>query len=104
MELCLVIVPVYTSLSIYAPVMPLYLSDHGYGVADVGLVVFANFVASSVLSIPFGLLSDRIGRKKTISLGITFAGIGSAMFLYGGDIYVPIIAYTLVGVGHGAYG
>lgn len=102
--LCIVVLLAYTSLAVYIPVIPLYLVDHGYTVADVGLVVFANYLASSLLSIPFGLLSDRIGRKRTISIGIAFAGMGSAMVLYGGDIYVTIIAYTLIGVGHGAYG
>src|SRR3972149_10448703 len=76
MALCFVIFLVYLAQAVYMAIVPLYLTDQGYDPAGVGIVVFANLIASSALSIPFGVVSDRVGRKKTVAFGTAVAALG----------------------------
>ena len=45
----------------------------------IGLALGAYGLTQGLLQIPFGLLSDRIGRKTMISIGLVLFGIGSAV-------------------------
>ncbi|MBI2185251.1 MAG: MFS transporter [Thaumarchaeota archaeon] len=102
--ICIVTFFTYTSQSMLVPLIPLYANHLGYTATDIGLVTFANLIVSSVLSIPFGLLSDRIGRKRNITIGAALAALASVGFLYSQDLYMLLLTYTVVGIAHAAYG
>jgi MFS family permease len=56
-------------------------------------------LTQGLLQIPFGLLSDRIGRKTMIVLGLILFGIGSAVAAVSGSIGGVIIGRALQGAG-----
>ena len=56
-------------------------------------------LSQGLLQIPFGLLSDRIGRKVMIVLGLTLFGIGSAVAAVSTTIGGVIIGRALQGAG-----
>lgn len=54
----------------------LYIIEAGFGRGFLGLVNAAPSIAGLVLGVPMGLLSDRIGRKRSMILGFALANFG----------------------------
>jgi predicted MFS family arabinose efflux permease len=56
-----------------------YAQDLGGSIAVAGAVVAASALGRSALAIPVGILSDKIGRKTPMVLGLTLTCIGSLL-------------------------
>ena len=65
---CLLTLLHYTGAYMRVPVLPLYATAHGASPAAVGLIMGAHMVVAAISAIPFGLASDRWGRR-TLLLG-----------------------------------
>jgi MFS family permease len=65
----------------------------------IGLALGAYGLTQGLLQIPFGLLSDKIGRKVVISLGLVLFGIGSVVAALSGSILGVFIGRVLQGTG-----
>lgn len=65
----------------------------------VGLAIGAYGLTQAMLQIPFGMLSDRIGRKKVIALGLLLFAIGSVIAASADSISTVIIGRLLQGSG-----
>jgi len=65
----------------------------------VGLALGMYGLTQSLLQIPFGMLSDRIGRKPVILLGLFLLLIGSIVAAFSHSIYFLIIGRALQGAG-----
>ena len=65
----------------------------------IGLALGAYGLTQGVLQIPFGLLSDRIGRKIVIAGGLVLFGIGSAVAAWSTSIEGVMIGRVLQGTG-----
>lgn len=65
----------------------------------IGLSLGAYGLTQGLLQIPFGLLSDRIGRKPMISIGLVFFGIGSVVAALSTSIGGVLIGRVLQGTG-----
>jgi MFS family permease len=69
---------------VFIPFQLVYLVDHGYSGQAI-LLLNAIFTLTAVLcEIPTGVLADRIGRKKTLTIGALTMVAGSGFFLLGG--------------------
>jgi MFS family permease len=65
----------------------------------IGLALGAYGLTQGILQIPFGLLSDRIGRKTVISAGLVLFGIGSAVAALATSIESVLLGRILQGTG-----
>ncbi len=65
----------------------------------VGLTMGIYGLTQAVLQIPFGLLSDRIGRKSIIVIGLILFVIGSVVAALATDIYGVLLGRALQGCG-----
>jgi Major Facilitator Superfamily len=65
----------------------------------IGLALGSYGLSQGLLQIPFGLLSDKIGRKVMIVLGLVLFGIGSAVAAISTSIGGVIIGRVLQGAG-----
>jgi MFS family permease len=65
----------------------------------VGLALGAYGLAQGVLQIPFGLASDRWGRKPMLYAGLAVFAAGSFLGMVADDIWTAIAARTLQGAG-----
>ncbi len=80
------------------PLVPTYTARYGLSVFEVGVIVAAPAFAMLVLSLPVGLLSDRVGaRAVTIAASalLTISALGQAL---AGSYAVLLASWTLFGV------
>jgi len=87
-------------LFLILPVFALY-AEHLDGVTPmlIGLALGAYGLTMALLQIPFGMLSDRIGRKPVITAGLIIFAIGSVVAASSHDIWGVIIGRALQGAG-----
>ncbi len=72
---------------------------HGATPAMIGLALGAYGLTQGLLQIPFGLLSDRIGRKIMITIGLLFFAAGSVVAARASTIEGVLIGRILQGAG-----
>lgn len=58
------------SYSIMIPIIPLFLKDIGMETVTIGVVISLYGVSKTVMQIPFGIVSDKIGDKLTLKLSL----------------------------------
>ncbi len=82
------------------PVMSLYTADlDGITPLLLGLAISVYGLTQALLQIPFGLMSDRFGRKKIITIGLLIFVLGSIVAAMSTTIYGIIIGRALQGSG-----
>lgn len=82
------------------PVFTLYGSElKGHTPFLIGLAIGIYGLTQAVLQIPFGMLSDRIGRKPVIFAGLVIFIIGSVIAAMSHSIYGVIVGRALQGAG-----
>ena len=67
--------------------------DLGLGPADLGLLTSVYFISFAAFQLPLGVLLDRYGPRRTESILLLFAALGSILFL--GGWLSPIDVYPL---------
>jgi predicted MFS family arabinose efflux permease len=87
-------------LFLVLPVFALY-AKHLEGATPllVGLAIGAYGLTQALLQIPFGMVSDRIGRKPVIIAGLLLFAAGSALAALATDIWLVAIGRALQGSG-----
>lgn len=66
----------------------------------VNLISLSCFLWFLVLSIPTGMLMNRIGRKKTVLLSFAFHVLAMCLPLVAYDFTAILIAFALIGIGN----
>lgn len=82
------------------PLLALYVADlPGATPALIGLALGIYGLTQAVLQIPFGWLSDRVGRKPVIVGGLLLFALGSAVAAVSDSVYGVILGRALQGSG-----
>ena len=82
------------------PVFALYGSElAGYSPLWIGLAIGAYGLTQAILQIPFGWLSDRIGRHKVMLLGLALFAGGSVVAALAESVYMVTFGRILQGAG-----
>ncbi len=100
--LSLAIVFFFRMLPLFMVLPVLALTEDSYKQATpqlLGLALGIYGLSQAALQIPFGLLSDRWGRKPIIVLGLVIFGIGSLVAATADSVYGLIIGRSLQGAG-----
>jgi MFS family permease len=72
---------------------------HGATAATIGLALGIYGLSQGLLQIPFGLLSDRVGRKRMIVFGLVMFAIGSVVAALSTSIWGVVAGRVLQGAG-----
>ncbi len=90
----------FMGLFIVLPVLSVYaLGLKGSNEFLVGVTIGGYALTQMILQVPFGMLSDKIGRKITISIGLVIFIIGSLICAVSGDIYTLMLGRFIQGAG-----
>lgn len=82
------------------PVLALFAQDYqGASASLVGVAIGAYGLTQAFLQLPFGVWSDRVGRKPIIILGLALFALGSALAAMADNIWVLILGRALQGAG-----
>jgi MFS family permease len=88
-------------LFLILPVFAIY-AEHLAGGHDhtlVGYALGAYGLTQALLQLPFGMASDRFGRKRVIYLGLVLFALGSFIAAVAEDIYLVIVGRAIQGAG-----
>jgi predicted MFS family arabinose efflux permease len=72
---------------------------HGATATTIGLALGIYGLSQGVLQIPFGLASDRLGRKRMVVLGLVLFAIGSIVAALTSSIWGMVLGRVLQGAG-----
>ncbi len=82
------------------PVFAIYGQElEGYSPLWVGLAIGAYGLTQALFQIPMGLLSDKIGRKPVIFIGLIIFAIGSLVAAFSDSVYGVTLGRALQGLG-----
>jgi len=100
LPLSLIVALRFFGLFIVLPVLSIYALDmEGATPFLAGLVVGGYALTQAVFQVPFGLMSDKIGRKKTLLFGLLIFIAGSIIAALSDNIYMLLIGRFLQGAG-----
>ncbi|OCL96462.1 MFS transporter [Aliarcobacter thereius] len=90
----------FFGLFIVLPVISVYaLSLEGANATLVGIVVGGYALTQVIFQTPFGIMSDKLGRKGTIITGLLLFAIGSFICAIASDIFTLMLGRLLQGAG-----
>jgi MFS family permease len=82
------------------PVLVIFANDYEGATATlIGVAIGAYGLTQALLQLPFGMWSDRIGRKPVILIGLTIFTLGSALAASADSIWMLIAGRALQGAG-----
>ena len=73
--------------------------DLGLGPADLGLLTSVYFISFAAFQLPLGVLLDRYGPRRTESILLLFAALGSILFAQAESLSGLIVGRLLIGLG-----
>lgn len=89
----------FLGLFLVLPVISIYAMDMTDNMLLVGVVVGGYALTQAIFQVPFGAMSDKIGRKPTLLVGLIIFLIGSIILAYATDIYTLMLGRFLQGAG-----
>lgn len=90
----------FSGLFIVLPLLAVYaLSLEGATTATVGLIMGGYALTQMIFQVPFGAVSDKVGRKHTIAFGLIIFAIGSVISAMATDIQTLLFGRFLQGAG-----
>jgi len=90
----------FLGLFLVLPVLSVYALDlDGATPFLVGVIVGGYALTQALFQVPFGTMSDKIGRKPTILFGLLIFLVGSLICAYSTDIYMLMLGRFLQGAG-----
>ncbi|MEN8147760.1 MAG: MFS transporter [Campylobacterota bacterium] len=90
----------FLGLFLVLPVLSVYaMSMEGATPLLVGVIVGGYALTQALFQVPFGTISDKIGRKPTLFVGLLVFLIGSVISAMSSDIYMLMLGRFLQGAG-----
>ncbi|MBI2183866.1 MAG: MFS transporter [Thaumarchaeota archaeon] len=94
---------IWSANGIIGLAVPLFLREKGAGPVEIGLAVALFTVTSALSAVPFGSLSDRLGRLPLLAIGISSLIISSLLLSAANDTIQVFLLMILQGLGIGAF-
>jgi MFS family permease len=92
------------NMSMMMAMSSVVLDHHGHELPAISLAVAFHVVGMFGFALPFGRMSDRLGRRQAMLLGVVLAGGGSLVVVATPDYWPITFGVFLVGLGWSAVG
>ncbi|MFT7004202.1 MAG: putative MFS family arabinose efflux permease, partial [Sulfurimonas sp.] len=89
----------FLGLFLVLPVISLYAASMTDNLLLVGVIVGGYALTQAIFQVPFGVMSDKIGRKPTLLVGLLIFLAGSLIAGFATDIYTLMLGRFLQGAG-----
>ncbi len=89
--------------ALISPILPLYALSFGVTFAMVGLLIASTSVARVFLDIPAGLVSDRLGVKRFMLIGLFIVAVSALISGLAVDYWMLLLGLVIQGVGSAIY-
>ncbi|MDA3909169.1 MAG: MFS transporter [Sulfurimonas sp.] len=89
----------FLGLFLVLPVISIYAASMTDSLLLVGIIVGGYALTQAIFQVPFGVMSDKIGRKPTLLIGLLIFLIGSLIAAFATDIYTLMLGRFLQGAG-----
>jgi MFS family permease len=86
------------------PVVPLYARSLGADAVLVGIINSAFLLMAALLSLPLGMMSDRLGRKRLACIGALILSVTSFLLYFSKTPWQMVWIYLFFGIGLAAFG
>ncbi|MFB3917377.1 MAG: MFS transporter [Terriglobales bacterium] len=101
---CAVAFCCYVGSYMRIPVVPLYARSLGASTVQVGMINTAFLLMAGLLSLPLGILSDRVGRKLLAGFGASVLALSSFLLCFSKTPVQLFWIYVCFGMGLAAFG
>ena len=91
---------VATSMGIVGPVYAIYFEKISGSLKDVGIILGIYWIIVGILEIPFGILSDKIGKKKVFTIGGILVSFSIFLYPLVSNFYQILLAEIIGAVGY----
>ena len=85
-------------------IFAIYLSQLGYSTVTIGLVISTAYVSSAALTVVWGFLSDRYGRRKILMLLAALTIVSNTIYLFFSHLAFIFLAVIVTNIGAGGTG
>jgi MFS family permease len=90
----------FFGLFIVLPVISVYAMNlQGATTSIVGIIVGGYALTQMIFQVPFGIMSDKLGRKGTIIVGLILFGLGSILCYVSTDVLTLLLGRLMQGAG-----
>ncbi len=96
---CALTFVLYIGAYIRLPLVPLFASGIGASTVEVGMINAGFMLAAALLSVPLGLVSDRVGRRRLVLAGMVVSGLTSLFLTVARTPAQVGMVYLFSGVG-----
>ena len=86
-------------LNFFGPIYILFFQNFGLSLTQIFLFLSVYSITVIILDVPTGIISDYIGRKKTLALAAFFIILEPATIALGTEYWHFIVAYIFLGIG-----
>ena len=91
-------------VAFWSVIYSVYLSQLGIAASEIGMMYSVFILAGAATFIPFGLISDRYGRKIMVFLATVFQAFSASIFLLSTSLPLFYVAFALTGLAMSAMG
>jgi len=101
--LCALGVLVILGSDLAVPMLPLFARELGATPIEIGFIRSSYFLTRIFVELPIGVISDRVGRRKPIILGLLLSAVSAIICATSPNIWQLIAGRALWGVGGALY-
>lgn len=91
------------SNGVFNAILQLYLIALGFNAVSLGSIFMYNSLACTVLSIPCGILADRIGKRKMVIASFVMLMVSLTIFFTTDTVFAYKVAFSLMGAGNACF-
>lgn len=84
---------------IVLPLLPFYADRFGASGLEIGLLVMVYSLAQLFMAPLWGRLSDRVGRRPVLLVGLVSSGVSYLVFAFAGSLAVLFLSRIMAGIG-----